>query len=252
MFMRTLDELERLGRIRFPADQSFRSARFLTAADGMGFSYNENRVKAGTDLIVWLKHHWEANYIVSGAGEVTDLTSGETWPLEAGVLYVVGPNDRHRLNLTEDECHISIFCPPLRGDERFDADGAYEPSGPIEETDRRMFVKRIDEMRKAGEEIVTGGGEACLIRMLTADDGIGFGVSDLRLAAGAEADLWTADHWQANHVIAGTGKVSDATTGRTWELAPGMACNVGPLDRHRIRALTGMHLLSVFAPVQHG
>ena len=86
MFVRTLDELEKLGRIRFPADKSFRSARFLTADDGMGFSYNENRVKGGTDLIVWLKHHWEANYIVSGRGEVTDLTSGEIWPLEAGVL----------------------------------------------------------------------------------------------------------------------------------------------------------------------
>ena len=33
----------------------------------MGFSYNENRVKQGTDLVVWLKHHWEANYIISGS-----------------------------------------------------------------------------------------------------------------------------------------------------------------------------------------
>ena len=125
MFIRTLDELEKLGRIKFPADGSFRSARFLTAADGMGFSYNENKVKKGFDLKIWLKHHWEANYIVSGRGEVTDLTSGEKWPLEAGVLYVVGPNDRHRLHLTEDECHVSIFCPPLTGDERFDEDGSY-------------------------------------------------------------------------------------------------------------------------------
>src|SRR6186713_2069687 len=113
MFIRTLDELERLGRIKSPlANDTFRSARFLTAADGMGFSYNENRVKKGTDAIIWLKHHWEANYIVSGKGEVTDLTSDERWPLEAGVLYVVGPNDRHRYLVTEDEQHVSIFCPP--------------------------------------------------------------------------------------------------------------------------------------------
>ena len=45
MFVRTLDELEGLGRIKYPADKSFRSARFITAVDAMGFSYNENRVK---------------------------------------------------------------------------------------------------------------------------------------------------------------------------------------------------------------
>ena len=174
MFVRTLDDLEALGRIKFPADASFRSARFLTADDGMRFSYNENRVRQGTDLAVWLKHHWEANYIVSGAGEVTDLTTNETWPLAPGTLYVVGPNDRHRLHLTEDECHVSIFWPPLTGNERFDEDGAYEASGPIPETDRRMFVKRTDDLRDAGHEVVTDGGRVREIHLLTPADDIGF------------------------------------------------------------------------------
>ena len=248
MFVRTLDELERLGRIKFPADESFRSARFLTAADGLGFSYNENRVKKGTNLVVWLKHHWEANYIISGKGEVTDLTSQEQWPLEAGVLYVVGPNDRHRLHLTEDECHVSIFCPPLRGDERFDSDGAYEASGPIEKTDRRMFVKSVDEMRQAGMEMNTADGQARTIRMLTKADGVGFGLSHVSLAAGAEANLWYKHHWQANHVISGTGEVTDLGRGQTWALGPSVAYTVGPEDRHRLRAHSDMLLLSVFSP----
>ena len=248
MFVRTLDDLERLGRIKFPADASFRSARFLTAADGMGFSYNENKVRQGTDLIVWLKHHWEANYIVSGKGEVTDLTRDETWPLEAGVLYVVGPNDRHRLRFTEDECHISIFCPPLTGNERFDSDGCYEASGPIEKTDRRMFVKRADGMRAAGEEMITANGQARTIRMLTKADAVGFGLSDVRLAAGAETTLWNKHHWQANHIISGLGEVTDIATGETWELGPGTAYNAGPKDRHRLCARTDIHLVSVLSP----
>jgi L-ectoine synthase len=252
MFVRTLDELEKLGRIKFPADESFRSARFLTAADGMGFSYNENKVKASTDLVVWLKHHWEANYIVSGKGEVTDLTSEERWPLEAGVLYVVGPNDRHRLRFTEDECHVSIFCPPLTGDERFDGDGSYEASGPIEKTDRRMFVKRADGMRRAGKEMIAANGQVRTVRMLTKADGVGFGFSDVRLAAGAEAILWHKHHWRANHVISGSGDVTDIATGQTWALGPSMAYNVGPEDRHRVRAHTDLHLLSVFSPPLSG
>ena len=248
MFVRTLDELKTLGRIKFPADESFRSARFLTAADGMGFSYNENRVKGGTDLEVWLKHHWEANYIVSGRGEVTDLTSGETWPLEAGVLYVVGPNDRHRLLLTEVECHVSVFCPPLTGEERFDEDGSYEASGPIETTDRRMFVKRADQMRQAGKEMIAANGQARTIRMLTKVDAVGFGVSDVHLAAGADAVLWYKHHWEANHILSGSGEVTDLTSGQTWPLSPSVAYCVGPKDRHRLRAHSDLHLLSVFCP----
>ncbi|WP_162913948.1 ectoine synthase [Taklimakanibacter lacteus] len=249
MFIRTDAELERLGRIRFPmANDMFRSARFLTAADRMGYSYNENRARQGIDAIIWLKHHWEANYIISGKGEVTDLTDGRTWSLAAGVLYVVGPNDWHRLQVSEDMHYVSIFCPPLKGDEHFDADGGYEASGPIDKTDRRMFVKQADEMRRAGQEIVVADGQARTVRMLTKADGVGFGFSDVRLAQGAEAVLWYKHHWEANHIISGTGEVSDLTTGEAWTLEPGMAYNVGPRDRHHLRAHTDMHLVSMFCP----
>lgn len=249
MFVRTVDELARIGRVKFPmADDSFRSARFLTAEDGMGFSYNDNRARKGIDTVIWLKHHWEANYIVSGKGAVTDLTSGESWALEAGVLYVVGPNDRHRFQITEDEHHISIFCPPLKGNERFDKDGGYEASGPIEKTDRRMFVKRADDMRRAGKEMIVAAGQARTLRMLTKADGVGFSFSDVHFAKGAEATLWYKHHWEANHILSGAGEVTDLTTGQTWKLEPGMAYNVGPRDRHRVRAHSDLHYVSVFCP----
>ncbi len=252
MIVRTLDELEALGRIKYPADRSFRSARFLTAADGMGFSYNENQVAGGTNLVVWLKHHWEANYIVSGKGEVTDLTSGESWLLEAGVLYVVGPNDRHRLHLTEDDCHISIFHPPLTGEERFDEDGCYEASGAIEKTDRRMFVKNIDGMRCAGAEQVTADGRVRTVEMLGDDDGIGFGVTDLRLLAGAETILGDRSRRQANHVLSGSGEVTDIAGGDTRILGPGMAFFAGVGDELRVQARTDMHFLSVLSQLPAG
>jgi L-ectoine synthase len=249
MFIRTLDELERLGRIRRPlGNDAFRSARFLTAADGMGFSYNENRVTAGTDAVIWLKHHWEANYIIAGRGQVTDLSSDESWSLEAGILYAVGPNDRHRLLLTQDTHYVSIFCPPLRGDETFDKEGGYAASGPIEPTDRRMFVKGADEMRRSGKWMIMANGQVRTLRMLTTADGIGFGFSDVHLAAGAEAVLWYKHHWEANHILSGTGDVTDLGTGQTWKLEPSIAYNVGPADRHRVRAHTGMHLVSMFCP----
>ncbi|MFO0995573.1 MAG: ectoine synthase [Alphaproteobacteria bacterium] len=249
MFVRTLDELKSLGRIKSLVNGTTRSARFLTAADGMGFSYNENRVSKGSDATLWYKNHWEANYIISGKGEVTDLTSGEKWPLEAGVLYIVGPNDRHRFHVSEDEHHVSVFCPALRGDEGHDKDGGYESSGSRPpKTDRRMFVKRADEMRKAGKEMIAANGQARTIRMLTKADDIGFGFSDVHFAKGAEAILWYKHHWEANHIISGTGEVTDLTTGQTWKLEPSVSYNVGPKDRHRVRAHTDIHLVSVFCP----
>ena len=41
-----------------------------------------------------------ANYILEGRGEVRDLTTGETWVLEPGIIYIVGPTDRHSMKVT--------------------------------------------------------------------------------------------------------------------------------------------------------
>ena len=242
MIIRTLDDLRALDRIRFPADDSFRSARFVTAADGLGFSYNENRVRAGVTLDVWLKHHWEANLILSGRGTVTDLTGGNHWPLEAGVLYVVGPNDRHRLTFTEDECHVSIFWPPLAGGERFDKDGSYEPSGPVPETGRRMFVRSMED--PAGDNVVRVAAEDGVQRnpLLTEADGIGFSVSELRLAIGAELPLKPG---HAYHIVSGNGEVTDAGTGRSLPLAASTLCVPEPEDRLSLMARGAMHVLSM-------
>jgi L-ectoine synthase len=252
MFVRSFEERRVAGMVKSLVNNTTQSARFLTAADGLGFSYNENRIGNGSDVNLWYKHHWEANYIVSGKGDVTDLTSGDKWVLEPGVLYVVGPNDRHRFHIIGAEHHISIFWPPLKGDERHDAEGAYAASGPVPRTTRRMFMRRADEMRAAGKELVVANGKARTIRMLTQADNVGFSLSDVHLDAGAEAVLWYKHHWEANHVLAGTAEVTNLTTQQSWQLTAGMAYYVGPKDRHRLRAATDVHVLSIFRPPLRG
>jgi len=252
IFIRTLALLDAAGRIKALVNGTTRSARFLTAADGMGFSYNDNRVTKGSDATLWYKHHWEANYIISGRGELTDLTNGQRWLLEPGTLYVVGPNDRHRFRVTEDEHHVSVFCPPLRGDESHDRDGGYAANGPGPRTDRHLFVKRADEMRQMGHELVAANGQARTLRMLTQADDVGFGFSDVHLIAGAEATLWYKHHWEANHILAGSAELTDLTTRQTWQLKPGMGYYVGPKDRHKLKAVTDLHILSIFSPPLRG
>ncbi|MEM7318179.1 MAG: ectoine synthase [Pseudomonadota bacterium] len=245
MFVRTQQDLEALGRIKFPADKSFRSARFLTASDQMGFSYNENRVAADTVLDVWLKNHWEANYIVSGQGHVKDHSTQQQWDLKAGVLYVVGPNDRHRLTFPADECHISIFFPPLTGNERFDEDGSYEPSGPIERTERRMFVRHADKFEQLDQQHSTGIGQIQTSDLLTDTDRIGFNLADIRIAAGADVTFRCESRCEAYHILNGCSTVTDINTDKRWTLESGTNISVRPGAAFHMQAKTDLHLLKV-------
>ncbi|MFA9421360.1 MAG: ectoine synthase [Gammaproteobacteria bacterium] len=36
-------------------------------------------------------------YILEGRGMISDLTTDESWPLESGTMYIVGPDDRHSM-----------------------------------------------------------------------------------------------------------------------------------------------------------
>ena len=119
MFIRSLKDVKDTDRYKVMPRSATHTARYLTAADGMGFSLHVNRGKAIPPTQLWYKNHWEANYLIAGVIKVTDMTSGQEWVLESGDLYQVGPNDRHLYEVLEDEHHLSIFCPSLRGDETF-------------------------------------------------------------------------------------------------------------------------------------
>ena len=252
MFVRTLDELRREGRELRLLDGHARSARLLTAADGLGFSFHDVGIEAGAEVTLWYKNHWEPNYIVSGAGTVEDLTTGERWPLGPGSLYTVGPTDRHRVTVTDTLHIVSVFSPSIMGDERHDADGSYPPTGPVPEGRERMFVKSVAELRAAGREKTVAGGSARSVRMLLAEDGIGVTLCDVTLAAGNRNELWYKHHWEANYILDGKGDVTDLTTGERWPLEPGTLYCVGPDDRHSMHAVTELHLLSVFCPALVG
>ena len=131
MLIRTMSQLEAEGRVISISHGKSSAVRLLTKSDGVGFSVSEARAKAGQTSDLWYKHHWEANLILDGALDVTDHASGETHRLGPGALYLVGPDDRHRIATPDGVQLISVFNPPLTGTERHDEDGAYPPTGPI-------------------------------------------------------------------------------------------------------------------------
>jgi L-ectoine synthase len=102
------------------------SYRFLTQADSMGFTVAHTVVRAGSKSPLHYRSHLEACYCIAGRGQViTD--EGGAFELRPGVIYALDRHDRHFL-IADADCDmelISVFNPPLRGDERhnFDADG---------------------------------------------------------------------------------------------------------------------------------
>lgn len=250
MLIRSIDDLQARGRSISIAHDTASAVRILTRSDGLGFSVSDARGSAGISVDVWYKHHWEANYVCSGGGSVEDLTTGERWILEPGVFYCVGPRDRHRLSISDeaDLRIISIFNPPLEGRETHDEDGAYPPSGDIPPGQERMFVKTLEDVRNAGLEIISADGAVTEARFLIADDGLGFGFSEVRLRAGRAFDRWNKHHWNANLVLEGRLEITDLATDAVHKLESGALYCVGPKDRHRVATITEVHLLSVFNP----
>ena len=237
MLIRTMTELESEGRVISISHGKSSAVRLLTKSDGVGFSVSEARASAGEGSDLWYKNHWEANY-------VRFRPRGSRGPRHRGamascarrrVLRRSRPTGTgSRGTLGEAMRIISVFNPPLVGEETHDEDGAYPPTGEIPPGQARMFVRTVKDVREAGREFVVAGGAAVSTRYLTAADNLGFSLHGVRLEAGASAELWYKHHFEANLILDGALDVTDHASGETHRLGPGALYLVGRADRHRI------------------
>ena len=125
MIVRNIDDLIDTPRdVRGPV---WASRRFLLDEDGVGFTLTETLTEAGSEQILWYKHHVEANYVIDGEGEVENLVTGEVFPLRPGSVYVLDRHERHCLRSFTRMRLVCVFTPALTGRETHDADGAYAP-----------------------------------------------------------------------------------------------------------------------------
>jgi L-ectoine synthase len=102
------------------------SHRLLVEADGMGFALAHTVVAAGTQSKLQYRRHLEACYCISGKGEVTSADGLTNHAIEPGVLYALDAHDAHTLSAaTGEDLHlISVFNPPIRGDEKHTLDAS--------------------------------------------------------------------------------------------------------------------------------
>ncbi|MBU9765475.1 ectoine synthase [Mycobacterium sp. TNTM28] len=123
MIVRTTAEIT--GTDRDVADGTWRSKRIILAGDGVGFSFHETTIEAGSVNEFHYQHHVEAVWVIEGTGTLTDLETGQQYPLADGTMYLLNNNDRHRVTCDEQLRMLCVFNPPVTGREVHDENGVY-------------------------------------------------------------------------------------------------------------------------------
>ena len=98
MIIKTLDGLKGTDRDKTIAHGTVGTVRYLLRDDDCGFSVSDVKVPAGTSNELQYRHHVEANLVLEGEGTVEEIATGKKHPLKPGTIYVVFPQDRHRVS----------------------------------------------------------------------------------------------------------------------------------------------------------
>lgn len=101
------------------------SVRGLIESDKMGFGVCKTFIPIGGPHHWHYPEHLEACYCIKGKGIITSLETGEQHFITTDCMYVLDNHDDHTFEALEDTILISIFNPPLKGDEYHDENGQY-------------------------------------------------------------------------------------------------------------------------------
>ena len=124
MIVRTLDEVKSSGGYGEKVGV-WSSARYLLRSDDLGFTLTRTSLAAGQSLTLEYKNHIEANLVIEGDIELTDLSTDKSYHLGPGSMYALDKHDRHRLRALTAVELVCVFTPALKGDETHDKDGSY-------------------------------------------------------------------------------------------------------------------------------
>lgn len=131
MIVRHLEDVD--GTDREVKAPTFSSRRLLLKKDGMGFSFHDTVLYAGSETHICYKHHLEAVYCIGGTGELEDLDNGVTHQIRPGTFYALDKHERHNLRAATDLRMMCVFSPALTGAEVHDEEGVYPLIEDMEE-----------------------------------------------------------------------------------------------------------------------
>ena len=86
------------------------------------------------------------------------------------------------------------------------------------------------------------------VRMLLADDGMGFSFHITTLEAGSEHTFHYKHHFESVYCMSGRGSITALGTGETHEIRPGVMYALNLHDRHTLRAEEELVMACCFNP----
>ena len=123
MIVKHLSDLD--GTERDIETPNWRSRRLVLAREGVGFSFHDTVIYAGTESSFWYANHIESVYCVSGEGTLVNDETGESFDITDGTLYLLNGHERHTVRAKTDLRMACVFNPPVTGREVHDEHGVY-------------------------------------------------------------------------------------------------------------------------------
>ena len=109
-----------------------------------------------------------------------------------------------------------------------------------------MIVRDFNELKNTSRAVQDARWTS--VRMLLADDGMGFSFHITTLEAGSEHTFEYKHHFESVYCMAGKGSITDLATGETHQIRPGVMYALNLHDRHTLRAEEDLVMACCFNP----
>ncbi len=109
-----------------------------------------------------------------------------------------------------------------------------------------MIVRDFHAEKKTDRRVAAQQWES--VRLLLADDGMGFSFHITTIAAGSEHTFHYKNHFESVYCISGKGTIEDLAKGEVREIRPGVMYALDQHDKHTIRCEEEMVLACCFNP----
>lgn len=111
-----------------------------------------------------------------------------------------------------------------------------------------MIVRDFNKIVKDERARVVSDAKWSSVRMLLAEDGMGFSFHITFLEAGSEHEFEYKHHFESVYCMQGKGSITDLATAETHEIVPGVMYALNEHDRHILRADEELVMACVFNP----
>lgn len=111
-----------------------------------------------------------------------------------------------------------------------------------------MIVRTLSDCAASARKIESETGTWNSVRMLLAEDNMGFSFHITTIYAGSETPIWYQNHLESVYCMSGEGEIETLADGKVYPITPGTLYMLDKNDQHLLRGKSEMQLACVFNP----